>query len=118
MSSIPVGTDQWSSRHNRRAPARHPVSKRLWIAGACLRAVFIVLLLVATVHASLPQSETIWTVYETPGDLVRLALGLAVGVWGVVQLFALPKDDQAFRTWFYVGLLAVPFLTICIVGTW
>jgi hypothetical protein len=118
MSSIPVGTGQWSLRHNRRGAAQPPVSKRMWVAGACLRAAFIILLLIATVHASLPQSETIWTVYETPADLVRLALGLAVCVWGAVQLLTLPKDVHAFRTWFYVGLLAIPFLIICIVGTW
>ncbi len=118
MSSIPVGTEQWSLRHNRRTAVQLPVSKRMWIAGACLRATFIILLLIATVHASLPQSESIWTIYDTPADLVRLALGLAVCVWGAVQLFTIPKDTHAFRTWFYVGLLAVPFLIICIVGTW
>jgi hypothetical protein len=118
MSSIPVGTDQFSLRHNRRAAVQPPVSRRLRIAGACLRATFIILLLIATVHASLPQSESLWTIYDTPADLVRLAMGLAVGAWAAIQLFTLPKDDQAFRTWFYVGLLAIPFLIICIVATW
>jgi hypothetical protein len=116
MSSMPVGTEQWSLR--RRAAVQLPVSKHLRIAGASLRATFIILLLIATVHASLPQSETLWTVYDTPGDLIRLALGLAVCVWGAIQLFTVPKDIHAFRTWFYVGLLALPFLIICIVGTW
>jgi hypothetical protein len=118
MSSIPVGTEQWSLRPNRRGAVQPPVSKRLWIAGACLRATFIILLLIATVHVSLPQSESIWTIYYTPADLVRLALGLAVCAWGGIQLFTVPKDAQAFRTWFYVGLLGIPFLIICIVGTW
>lgn len=118
MSSIPVDTDQWSLRRNRRAAVQLPVSKHLRIAGACLRALFIILLLIATVHASLPQSESIWTVYDTPGDLIRLALGLAVGVWGTIQLFTVPKDIHAFRTWFYVGLLAIPLLIVCVIGTW
>jgi hypothetical protein len=122
MSIAPLGTGRhWSFRPRRRAAVQRPVSKRMRIAGACLRAAFIILLVVATVHASLPQSETLWTVYDTPGDLIRLALGLGVCIWGVIQLFTLPKDKgdgQAYRAWFYIGLPAVPFLIICIIGTW
>jgi hypothetical protein len=70
------------------------------------------------VHLSMPQSETIWTIFDTPGDVVRLALGLAMCVWVGIQLFAMPRDPLAFRTWLYIGLAAVPFLVICIIGTW
>jgi hypothetical protein len=88
------------------------------LAGVMLRSVFIVLLLIALVHLSMPQSETIWTIFDTPGDVVRLALGLAMCVWVGIQLFAMPRDPLAFRTWLYIGLAAVPFLVICIIGTW
>ena len=43
----------------------------LRVIGSVLRLVFIASLLAITVRVALPQSETIWTVYDTPGDLVR-----------------------------------------------
>ena len=72
--------------------------------GSVLRLVFIASLLAITVRVALPQSETIWTVYDTPGDLVRLALGLGVCIWVAVQLFWAPKDRNAYQTWVYFGL--------------
>jgi hypothetical protein len=42
-----------------------------------LRALFIGALVAVTARISSPQSESILTVYETPGDLIRLALGVA-----------------------------------------
>ena len=42
------------------------------------------------VRVSLPQSETIWTAYETPGDLVRLWLGI-----GVCMLADLQEKERA-----------------------
>jgi len=94
------------------------VSRHIQIAGILLRTLFIVSLLIVTVHVSMPQNETIWTAYDTPSDLVRMILGLAVCVWIAIQLFAVPKDAHAFRTWLYLGLAAVPFAVICIVGIW
>jgi len=83
-----------------------------------LRALFIAALLVVTVRVSSPQSETIWSAYETPGDLIRLALGLLVCVWIVVQMFMVPKDPEGYRTWLYLGLVAVPFAIICAIAVW
>src|SRR5262245_35264471 len=57
------------------------ISIGMRIAGIFLRALFIGTLLVVVARVSFPQSESIWSVYETPGDLVRLALGFAAGVW-------------------------------------
>ena len=90
----------------------------LRIAGTVLRAVFIACLLAITVRVSMPQSETIWTAYETPGDLIRMALGFVVCLGIVIQLFLAPKDAQAYRTWLYLGLAAVPFALICVFATW
>jgi hypothetical protein len=95
-----------------------PVAVRLRIAGLVLRAIFIAALLVVTVRVSSPQSETIWSAYETPGDLIRLALGLLVCVWVVFQMFIPPKDPEEDRTWLYLGLIAVPFGIICAIAVW
>ena len=90
----------------------------LRIAAIVLRTVFIVLLLVLTVRVSLPQNETIWTAYDTPADLVRLILGLGVCAWLVYQLFQVPHDAGSSRTWFYLGLVAVPFTLITLFAVW
>ncbi len=94
------------------------VSNRLRLAAIVLRVTFILLLLALTIRVSLPQSETVWSSYETPGDLVRLALGIGVAVWLLIQLFRGPTDAQAYRTWFYLGLAAVPFTLICLIAIW
>jgi hypothetical protein len=91
---------------------------RLRIAGLILRALFIAALVVVTVRVSSPQSETIWSAYESPGDLIRLALGLLVCVWIIVQMFTAPKDPEGYRTWLYLGLVAVPFAIICAIAVW
>ena len=69
-------------------------------------------------RVSLPQSETIWTAYDTPADLVRLILGLGVCAWLVYQLFQVPHDAGSSRTWFYLGLVAVPFTLITLFAVW
>jgi len=93
-------------------------SSALRIAAIVLRTVFLVLLLMLTVRVSLPQSETIWTAYETPADLLRFCLGLALCVWFIFQLFQGPNDAQGYRTWLYLGLVAVPFALICLFAVW
>ena len=88
------------------------------IAAIALRTVFIAALLLVVVRVSMPQSETIWTAYETPRDLARMVLGLIVSIWIRVLMFTVPKDPHAQRTWFYLGLAAVPFILICLVVVW
>jgi len=70
------------------------------------------------VRVSAPQSESIWSAYETPGDLIRLALGVAVGVWILFHLFMLPEDAEGYRTWVYLGLAVVPLALICAIAVW
>ncbi len=90
----------------------------LRVLGVVLRTIFVASLVLVTVRVSLPQNETIWTAYETPGDLIRLALGIAVCMWLALQLFWKPKDPQAYRTWIYIGLATVPFALICVFAVW
>jgi hypothetical protein len=99
-----------------KAAAKIPTGVRIVAMG--LRAVFIVCLAAITVRVSLPQNETIWTAYDTPTDLVRMALGFAVCLWVAVQLFKLPKDVQSNWTWLYCGFAAVPFAMICLYFIW
>ena len=91
---------------------------RLRIAGIVLRAIFIAILLVLTVRVSSPQNESIWSAYETPGDLIRLALGLAVFLWILFHLFMPPKDAEAYRTWLYLGLIVAPFVLVVAIAVW
>jgi hypothetical protein len=90
----------------------------LRLASLILRTIFIVLLLVVIAHVSMPQSETLWTIFDTPGDVVRLLLGMAVCAWLAFQLFIVPKDAHAHRTWVRLGVVAIPFMLICIIAIW
>src|ERR1700733_11343317 len=95
-----------------------PISSGLRIAALVLRTIFIATLWALTVRVTLPQSETIWTAYETPADLIRFCLGLALCVWFLFQFFHGPTDVQGYRTWLYLGLVAVPFALICLFAVW
>jgi hypothetical protein len=94
------------------------IPARMRIAASVLRALFIAVLALITILVSLPQNETIWTAYDTPSDVVRLVLGLAVVAWLVVQLFRGPADEGGYRTWFYLGLVALPFSLFCLAAVW
>ena len=115
MAWMPI---EWARRDPHAAELTSDLSPGLRIASNVLRALFIACLLAITLRVSMPQSETIWTAYDTPGDLVRMVLGLAVCVWLVVQLFTAPKDARHYRTWLYLGLAAVPFALICLIAVW
>jgi hypothetical protein len=101
-----------SLRETESSPSDIPPWQRL--AGLTLRSVFILILVALTLLVSLPQNETIATAYDTPNDLIRLALGIVVCIWLMVQLFRTPNDAAGCRTWFYLGLVAVPFALICL----
>jgi hypothetical protein len=100
-------------------PALEPhIPLGLRITGIFLRSVFVAALLVVTLRVALPQSEQIWSVYETPGDLIRLVLGVAAAIWIIAHLFMLPKDPEAYRTWVYLGLVLAPLAVICAIAVW
>ena len=113
MSWMPM---EWG--RERTLPEAHATAFRIRMLATVLRIAFIALLLVVTICVSLPQNETIWTAYDTPSDLIRLVLGFGVCAWIAAQLFAAPKDADGHRIWLYLGLVAVPFVLICVVATW
>lgn len=88
------------------------------IVGHLLRAIFLLTLVVLVVRVSAPQNETVWSAYETPGDLIRLVLGAAVVIGILVQLFRPPKDAQAYRTWTYLGIILAPLAVVVAVAAW
>jgi hypothetical protein len=47
---------------------------------------------------AIAQSENLASVYESPGDLIRLALGFAVCLWIVSHLFMLPRTTEGYGT--------------------
>lgn len=99
-----------------RPAAKIPAGLR--IAAIVLRTLFLATLALITFRVSLPQNETIWTAYDTPSDVVRMVLGLAVAAWLIFQLFKGPRDQEGYRTWFYLGLVAVPFSLVCLFAAW
>jgi hypothetical protein len=117
MTWMPI---EWERAHipEPANPSASTIPVGLRVTGSVLRLVFLTCLLAITVLVALPQNESIWTVYDTPGDVVRLALGFAVCIWVALQLFWAPNDAESYRTWVYFGLAAVPFSIICLVATW
>jgi hypothetical protein len=97
---------------------RSKVPFLLRAAGLVLRAIFLCTLIAIAIRVSAPQSETIWSAYETPGDLLRLVLGAAVAIGILVQLFRPPKDAQAYRTWTYLGIFLTPLAVLVAIAAW
>ena len=93
-------------------------ARLLRFSSLVLRTIFIISLLVLIAHVSMPQSETLWTIFDTPADVVRLLLGLAACAYMAYQLFTMPSDPHAHRTWLRLGIVAVPFVLICIFAVW
>jgi hypothetical protein len=97
---------------------RPKVPVLLRVAGLTLRALFLCTLIVIAIRVSAPQNETIWSAYETPGDLLRLVLGAVVAIGILVQLFRPPKDAQAYRTWALLGIFLTPLALVVAFAAW
>ena len=86
--------------------------------GFILRVALVVSLVILVGHLSMPETKTVWRVYESPSDFFRIICGVVLCAWIAAQLLRAPKDAKSLQTWLYLGLLAVPFALLCIVGTW
>jgi hypothetical protein len=93
-------------------------STHVWIGGVVVRTLFLILLTVITARVASPQMERLSSLYETPGDLIRVLLGFGVCAWFIVNLFILPKDAGAYRTWMYLGLAILPLSLLCAFVVW
>jgi hypothetical protein len=94
-------------------PAAH-----VWFGGVAVRTVFLIVLTIMTARVASPQIERLSSLYETPGDLIRVLMGLGVCSWFVVNLFILPKDAGAYRTWMYLGVAVLPLSVLCAFVVW
>ena len=90
----------------------------VWFGGVAVRTLFLIILIVLTARVASPQMERLTTIYETPGDLIRVLMGVGVCAWFVVNLFILPRDAGAYRTWMYLGIVIIPLSTLCAVVVW
>jgi len=95
-----------------------PAPNGLRVAAIVLRTAFICIMVVVVLRVAMPQNETIWTVYDTAGDLVRLLLGVIASIWLLAQLFAGPSEAHGYRTWLYLGLTAIPLSLIFLHAIW
>jgi hypothetical protein len=93
-------------------------SAQVWFGGVAVRTLFLIVLTVITARVASPQMEHLSSLYETPGDLVRVLLGFGVCAWFIVNLFILPKDAGAYRTWMYLGVMILPLSLLCAFVVW
>lgn len=94
------------------------ISRAVWFGGLAVRTLFIAILIVITARVAGPQLEHIWSIWETPSDVVRVALGVAVCSWLLVNLFIVPKDLGGYRTWLYLGPILLPLAILVAVVAW
>jgi hypothetical protein len=64
-------------------------SAQVWIGGVLVRTLFLIVL-----------------------------LGFGVCAWFIVNLFILPKDAGAYRTWMYLGVTVLPLALLCAFVVW
>ena len=93
-------------------------SSHVWAGGVAVRTIFLIILVVLTARVASPQMEHLSSLYETPGDLIRVLMGVAVCAWFIVNVFKLPKDSGAYRTWMYLGLALLPLALLCAFVVW
>jgi hypothetical protein len=95
-----------------------PASPSVIWGGMAFRTLFILAFAILTARVASPQVEKLRTVFETPDDLIRVALGFALCTWCLVNVFILPKDAGAYRTWLYMGFALLPLALLCAFVVW
>jgi hypothetical protein len=91
---------------------------RARLVGKIIRALFLIVLTVITARAASPQIENLSSILETPGDLIRVIVGLAACTWFAAHIFIPPKDPGAYETWLYLGAALLPLSVLCAVVVW
>ncbi|MGA2126292.1 MAG: hypothetical protein ABSG76_09080 [Xanthobacteraceae bacterium] len=75
------------------------------IAGTLCRSAFLIIIMLVTAHISLPgsMSSAVFT-HLAAADFIRAAIGIAVCVFLLVQLFRRPQDEHGYKAWTLIGL--------------
>jgi hypothetical protein len=94
------------------------ISRAVRLGGLAVRTAFIAILIVIVARVASPQLEHIWSVWETPSDVIRVGLGIAVCSWLLVHFFILPRDLGGYRTWLRLGPILLPLIALVAVVTW
>lgn len=108
-------------QENQAGSARNSAAKPplyIWIGGVAVRSLFLMVLTILTARVARPQIEHLTSVYETPGDLVRVLMGFGICTWFIANLFILPKDAGAYRTWMYLGVAVLPLSVLFAFAVW
>ena len=111
-------TDLQAKQADKATPGETRPPAYIWYGGVAGRTLFLIMLIILTARVASPQIERLSSVYETPGDLIRVLMGLGVCAWFVVNLFVLPKDAGAYRTWMYLGFALLPLAVLCAFVVW
>ena len=92
----------------------------LWkVTGTLCRSLFLLGLILVTARISLPDNlSTAALAHLSIADFVRAAIGIAVCLFALVQLFRRPRDDYGYKAWSFIGLalLAVAILFVALHG--
>jgi hypothetical protein len=111
-------TNLEANQTNRTTKSESGPSRLVRIAGIAVRTLFLIVLTLITARVASPQMEHLTSIYETPGDLIRVLMGVGICSWFIVNLFILPKDPGAYRTWMYLGIAILPLSVLCAVVIW
>jgi len=88
------------------------------ILGLTLRTLFLLLVIAITARVASPQNETLLSAYDTPTDLFRMLIGMAVCIFLIVQIFRYSRDPVDMRKWVPIGLAALPLAVLCALVIW
>ena len=87
-------------------------------AGVVLRSLFLIILIVMVARFAAPQHVGRTWYDIPPGDLIRVGLGFGICALALVDLFILPKEPDAYRTWLNFGVVLVPMLLVFAIAIW
>jgi hypothetical protein len=89
--------------------------RRVNILGIIFRSAFILAFGFGALWSSLPVTGSFATMMSWPvSEQIRAALGAVVCLGAILQTFNLPKDEQAYTTWTYIGTACTVTL-LCVV---
>ena len=88
------------------------------LLGLALRTLFLLVAIVVTFRVATPQSESLWTAYDTPSDMIRFIIGVTVCIFFGVQIFQYPKNPTDMGKWVPIGVAVVPLALLCALVIW